>query len=63
MFGIGGQELLIILAICFLIFGAKRIPELGRGLGSGIREFKDGLRAVNDEEKEDKEKIEHSEEA
>ena len=43
MFGLGAQELVIILAIAFFIFGAKRLPELGKGLGQGIRGFKKGL--------------------
>lgn len=43
MFGLGGQEVIIILVIGALLFGASRIPELGRSLGSGIRNFKDGL--------------------
>ena len=43
MFGLGVQELVIILAIAFFIFGAKRLPELGKGLGQGIRSFKKGL--------------------
>ncbi|HHS13035.1 MAG TPA: twin-arginine translocase TatA/TatE family subunit [bacterium] len=48
----GHGELLIILFVVLLLFGAKRIPELARGLGKGIREFKDGLKNVNDEIKE-----------
>lgn len=45
LFGpIGGLELVIILFIIVLLFGAKRIPELARGLGEGIRSFKDGVR-------------------
>lgn len=40
MFGLGTQELLIILAIGGLLFGAKKLPELGRGLGEAIRGFK-----------------------
>ena len=43
MFGLGMQELLIILAILMLLFGARRLPELGSGLGRAIRSFKDGL--------------------
>ena len=37
--GLGGTELIIIMAVILLLFGAKRIPELARGLGRGIREF------------------------
>ncbi len=45
MFGkIGIPELLIILAIVVLIFGANRLPELGRGIGKGIRNFKEATR-------------------
>ena len=40
---IGPMELIIILAIVVLLFGAKRIPEIAKGLGKGIREFKGGL--------------------
>ena len=42
-FGIGPLELVVILLIVLVIFGAKRLPEIGRGLGSSAREFKDGL--------------------
>jgi sec-independent protein translocase protein TatA len=45
MFGLGTPELMIILAISFIIFGGKRLPELGAGLGKGITAFKKGLRA------------------
>jgi sec-independent protein translocase protein TatA len=41
----GAQELMIILAICFIIFGGRRLPEIGAGLGKGITAFKKGLRA------------------
>lgn len=43
MFGIGSQELIIILVIAFFIFGAKRLPELGKSLGQSIRAFKDSM--------------------
>jgi sec-independent protein translocase protein TatA len=42
--GIGIPELLIILAIIILIFGANRLPEIGRGIGKGIRNFKDATK-------------------
>lgn len=40
MMGLGGQELAIVLVIVVVIFGAGKLPELGRGLGQGIKEFK-----------------------
>ena len=53
----GGIELLIALVIILLLFGAKRIPELARGLGSGVREFKRGTRGEGEvEEKSDQAK-------
>src|ERR687897_731186 len=52
---VGPTELLILLTIILLLFGAKRIPELAKGLGSGIREFKKGTRGEVDEEKKDEE--------
>jgi sec-independent protein translocase protein TatA len=44
---IGGQELLIILVIVILLFGAKKIPELAKGLGIGIKEFKKASKDVD----------------
>ena len=43
MFGLGTTELLIILAVIFFFFGARKIPELNRGLGRAVRNFKKGL--------------------
>lgn len=43
MFGMRGTELLIIFGIILLLFGASRLPQLGKSLGSGIRNFKKGL--------------------
>ncbi len=40
MFGVGIPELLVVLLVCLLLFGANRLPEIGRSLGEGIREFK-----------------------
>ena len=45
MFGLGTPELMIILAISFVIFGGKKLPEIGAGLGKGITSFKKGLRS------------------
>jgi len=50
MFGLGYQELLIILVIVLILFGANRLPELARSLGSSMKEFKKGM---NDASKED----------
>ena len=47
MFGLGYQELLIILVIVLILFGANRLPELARSLGSSVKEFKKGVN-VND---------------
>jgi sec-independent protein translocase protein TatA len=51
---IGPLELIIVLVIVLLLFGAKRLPEVGRGLGHGMREFKDSVtgKSVDDEPKE-----------
>jgi sec-independent protein translocase protein TatA len=43
MFGLGASELLIILAICVLLFGARRLPEIGEGVGKAIKNFKAGM--------------------
>lgn len=44
MFGLGIGELIIILVIVVLLFGARKLPELGKSLGSGIREFRKGTK-------------------
>ena len=49
MFGIGFQEIVVIAIIILLLFGGKKIPELMRGLGKGVRSFKDGMNGVEDE--------------
>ena len=43
-FGMGGWEILLVLAVVLLLFGAKKLPELARGLGKGIKEFKTATR-------------------
>ncbi len=47
--GVGPTELIIILTIVLLLFGAKKIPELARGLGTGIREFKKGTSGADEQ--------------
>ena len=47
--GLGSSEVLVILMVVLLLFGAKRIPQLARGLGRGIREFKDATSEIKKE--------------
>lgn len=54
----GPTELIILLVIILLLFGAKRIPELAKGLGTGMREFRKGSAGDYDEVDEDKKKEE-----
>jgi sec-independent protein translocase protein TatA len=49
-FGIGIWELLILLLVLLLVFGPKRLPEMGRQLGKGMREFKDSVSGNNDDD-------------
>lgn len=54
MFGIGTQEIIFIVLIVLLFFGGKKIPELMKGLGKGVRSFKEGVKGVeNDFDMED----------
>lgn len=53
MMGLGIPELAIILVIVIVLFGASRLPQIGRGLGEGIANFKRSLRSAQDEKNED----------
>jgi sec-independent protein translocase protein TatA len=55
---IGPQELIIVLVVVVLMFGGTKIPELMKGLGKGIKEFKNASKSEDDETKKDTEKIE-----
>ena len=46
---LGGWEIILILAVVLILFGAKKLPELAKGLGTGIKEFKKATREVTDE--------------
>lgn len=54
MFGIGTTELLLILGIALLVFGANRLPQIGRALGKSVGELKKGLKEGMGDEKEEK---------
>ena len=56
--GLGAGELIIIALVVLLLFGGKKIPELMRGLGKGVRSFKDGIKEAQEEAKSVKEEIE-----
>ena len=59
---LGGQEIIIIALVILLLFGGKKIPELMRGLGKGVSQFKKGMKDIEDEinaEPEKKEEIQN----
>jgi sec-independent protein translocase protein TatA len=49
LFNLGGGEIILILALVLILFGAKKLPELAKGLGQGIKEFKKSSREVFDQ--------------
>ena len=51
MFGLGGTEILVIALVVLLLFGGKKIPELMKGLGKGVKSFKEGMNSLDDDEK------------
>jgi sec-independent protein translocase protein TatA len=62
-FGIGTVEIVIILIFALVIFGPKRLPELGRSMGKGIREFKNSVTSDKDDDDDDVRELEHSRDA
>jgi sec-independent protein translocase protein TatA len=58
MGNLGLQEILVIAFIILLLFGGKRIPELMKGLGKGVKNFKDGMNGLDLDQKDDKPKTE-----
>ena len=61
MFGLGTTELIIILVLVLIIFGAGKLPQVGGALGKGLRNFKDGVKDGEDEQAEkDPDKIDES---
>ncbi|MBC7329616.1 twin-arginine translocase TatA/TatE family subunit [bacterium] len=59
---IGLPELLLIFLLIILLFGAKRLPELGKAIGQGLREFKKAISSAGEEEEKEEEKEEKKEE-
>lgn len=53
MFGLGTQELIIILILVLIIFGAGKLPQVGGALGKGLRNFKQGIKDDDDEKKKE----------
>ena len=51
--GLGAQELLLIALVVLLLFGGAKIPELMKGLGKGVKSFKEGMKEVDDDIKKD----------
>lgn len=56
LFGLGTTELIIIVVVILLLFGGKKIPELMRGIGKGVKSFKDGMNEIDDDIKDNNEK-------
>ena len=56
LFGLGLQEIVVIALIVLLLFGGKKIPELMKGLGKGVKSFKDGMKEIDMDDKEDVER-------
>ena len=61
MFGLGTSELIIILVLVLIIFGAGKLPQVGKSLGEGLRNFKDGMKdGAGDKKDSDKDQIDQN---
>jgi sec-independent protein translocase protein TatA len=56
LFGLGTTEIILIALVVLLLFGGRKIPELMKGIGKGVKSFKDGVKGVEDDLKTDDEK-------
>lgn len=56
LFGLGTTELIIIVVMILLLFGGKKIPELMRGIGKGVKSFKDGMNEIDNDIKDNNDK-------
>ncbi|MFI3320255.1 MAG: twin-arginine translocase TatA/TatE family subunit [Rikenellaceae bacterium] len=59
--GLGGSEILLIAIIVLVLFGGKKIPELMKGLGQGVKSFKDGVNGKEDASEKDKDDVKKDE--
>jgi sec-independent protein translocase protein TatA len=59
--GLGPWEIALVILVIIILFGGKKLPELARGLGLGLREFKKAKQEIKDEVKEAKDKVEDAE--
>ncbi|MEJ2202062.1 MAG: twin-arginine translocase TatA/TatE family subunit [Desulfuromonadaceae bacterium] len=60
MFGLGTSELIIILVLVLIIFGAGKLPQVGGALGKGLRNFKQGIKEGDEAQKDKKEELENN---
>ena len=54
VFGLGWGEIVLIALVVLLLFGGKKIPEMMRGIGKGVKSFKDGMNGIEEKEEEEK---------
>lgn len=59
MFGLGTQEMIIILVLVLIIFGAGKLPQVGGALGQGLRNFKKGIKEADEEKSDEEKKLEN----